>query len=63
MEDERKAQFEQLYAFGVEWLGKIESDIRAHHDEIENLKADNANYERLQSTLRQAMLSFEEGRQ
>ena len=60
MEDERKAQFEQLYAFGVEWLGKIENDIRAKHEEIENLKADNANYERFQSDLRQAMMSFDE---
>ena len=51
MEDERKAQFEQLYSFGVEWL-----------DKIENLEADNANYERLQSALRQAMMSFDEGK-
>ena len=62
MEDERKTQFEQLYAFGVEWLGKIETDIRAKHEEIENLKADNAHYERLQSDLRQAMRSFDEGK-
>ncbi|MBR4152756.1 MAG: hypothetical protein IKT98_07340 [Selenomonadaceae bacterium] len=62
MEDERKAQFEQLYSFGVEWLGKIENDIRAQHEEIENLKADNANYERLQSALRQAMMSFDAGK-
>ena len=62
MEDERKAQFEQLYAFGVEWLGKIENDIRAHHEEIENLKADNANYEKIQSSLRQAMRFVFEGK-
>lgn len=62
MEDERKAQFEQLYSFGVEWLGKIENDIRAQHEEIENLKADNANYERLQSALRQAMMYFDAGK-
>lgn len=62
MEDERKAQFEQLYAFGVEWLGKIETDIRAHHEEIESLKADNANYEKIQSSLRQAMRFVFEGK-
>ena len=62
MEDERKAQFEQLFSFGVEWLGRIEKDIRDQHEEIQNLKRDNAHYERLQADLRQAMRSFDEGR-
>lgn len=62
MEDERKAQFEQLFSFGVEWLGKIEKDIRDQHEEIQSLKRDNAHYERLQADLRQAMRSFDEGR-
>ncbi len=62
MEDERKTQFDQLFSFGVEWLGKIEKDICAQHDEIQSLKRDNDNYERLQKNLQQAMRSFDEGR-
>lgn len=62
MEDERKAQFDQLFAFGVEWLDKIEKDIRAQHEEIQDLKRDNEHYERLQADLRQAMRSFDDGR-
>ena len=55
MEDERKDQFEQLYSFGIEWIARIENDLRTQDAEIKNLKNDNNKYRKLEEGLKNLM--------
>ena len=55
MEDERKDQFEQLYSFGIEWIARIENDLRTQDAEIKNLKNDNNKYRKLEESLKNLM--------
>ena len=55
MEDERKEQFEQLYSFGIEWIARIENDLRTQDAEIKNLKNDNNKYRKLEESLKNLM--------
>ena len=55
MEDERKEQFEQLYSFGIEWIARIENDLRTQDAEIKTLKNDNNKYRKLEEGLKNLM--------
>lgn len=55
MEDERKDQFEQLYSFGLEWIARIENDLRIQDAEIKTFKNDNNKYRKFEEGMKNLM--------
>lgn len=58
---ERKEQLDQLFMFGVEWLDKIENNLREQNGKILILQKENQNYKKLHENLAQAMNNFKNG--
>lgn len=59
--NERKEQLDQLFMFGVEWLDKIENNLREQNGKILILQKENQNYKKLHENLAQAMNNFKNG--